>query len=289
LTHIDPAAEAAFGRIVPFRHGAAVSLNAEDIDAMYEGKFGVKQELGWHPQLCKAMNYYSPDIYYEALVTKLVFHGCRWLDVGCGRDIFPSNPELAHFLARRAGFLYGIDPDDNVKSNEFVHDYFQGRAEECTAEADFHVVTLRMVAEHVEDPGASLASIDRMLAPGGVVVIYTPYKWAPMSVMAKLSPMAIHHLLKKVLWKTEERDTFPVQYRMNTRRVLRELFARLGYAETFFEYLEDCRTFAAIRPLVRSEIAVKNLLNRLHLKYPEGCLLAVYRKPAAAAPDKASR
>jgi SAM-dependent methyltransferase len=233
------------------------------------------------------MNYYSPDIYYEALTTKLVFPGCRWVDVGCGRDIFPNNRDLAHFLARRAGFLYGIDPDDNVRSNEFVHDYFQGRAEECTAESDFDVVTLRMVAEHVEDPDASLTSIDRMLAPGGVIVIYTPYKWAPMSVMAKLSPMAVHHFLKKALWKTEKRDTFPVQYRMNTRRALQELFARLGYAEAFFEYLEDCRTFAATRALVRSEIAIKNILNRFNLKYPEACLLAVYRKPSAAAPGRA--
>jgi 2-polyprenyl-3-methyl-5-hydroxy-6-metoxy-1,4-benzoquinol methylase len=278
VTQVDTAVAAAFERITPVSRSTSLALHAEDIDAMYEGKFGVKEKVGWHPRLCREMNYYSPDIYYEALVAKLVFPGCRWLDVGCGRDVFPNNPDLARFLSDRAGFLYGIDPDDNVKSNEFVDDYFHGSAEECTAEGDFDVATLRMVAEHIDNPEAAMMSIGRMLAPGGVVVIYTPYKWAPMSILAKLSPMAVHNFFKRILWATEERDTFPVRYRMNTRHALQDLLVRLGYVEVLFEYLEDCRTFAASPLLVRSEIALKNALNKFNLRYPEACLLAVYRK-----------
>lgn len=271
---------AAFDRIQPLSAGENVTLDENDLAALYDGKFGVKPDLGPGPKLNKSMGYYSPDIYYEALVAKLVNSGCEWLDVGCGRDIFPHNRDLASHLSKRAGFLFGVDPDENIKDNEFVHDRYQGMIEDSHIDRQFDVATLRMVAEHIADPQAAMSTLDRYVKPGGVIVVYTPNKWSPISVLAKFTPMAVHHFFKRLLWKTEERDTFPVEYKMNTRKTQQQLFAGLGYTPAYFEYVDDCRTFAGFLPLLRVEIGIRNLLQRLNLHYPENCLLAVYRKPA---------
>ena len=42
-----------------------------------------------------------PDDVYEATIAKLVEPGCAWIDIGCGRDIFPGNYGLAKELAER--------------------------------------------------------------------------------------------------------------------------------------------------------------------------------------------
>lgn len=280
MNALETAITDAFDRIVPIPPGGALSISEADLEAMYDGKFGVKPDLGWTPKLCKSLNYYSPDIYYETMVTRLVGEGCSWLDVGCGRNIFPHNRDLAGYLSRRAGLLFGIDPDENINDNDFVTESFQGMVEDCKTDHKFDLVTLRMVAEHIEHPRDSLQSISRMMKPGGLIVIYTPSKWAPMSVLARLTPIRVHHYFKRLLWNTEERDTFPVQYKMNTKKSLRRLFSGMGFREEYFDHLDDCRTFIENRLLLRGEISARNFMNKFGLHYPETCLLGVYRKPA---------
>ena len=42
----------------------------------------------------QSCNYYTPDDVYEALVAGLVCTGISWLDVGCGRELFPSKGSI---------------------------------------------------------------------------------------------------------------------------------------------------------------------------------------------------
>ena len=162
--------------------------------------------------------YFTPDDYYEALVGRLLHDGAEWCDVGCGRNIFPENPDLARQYASRCRFVFGIDPDDNVRENALVNEYFQGFVEDCPIERQFDLVTLRMVAEHIENPEAALSRLARLLKPSGHAVIYTPHKWAPMSIVANVTPFGLHNPLKRLLWNSEARDTFPTQYKLNTRK-----------------------------------------------------------------------
>jgi hypothetical protein len=110
------------------------------------------------------------------------------------------------------------------------------------------------------------------------VVIYTVNRWSPASLISRVVPFGLHHPIKHMLWKTEEKDTFPVAYRMNTRRRLRRLFEGHGFREVAFNYLDDCRTFAGSRPLLFMELSVRRGLNALGLRYPENCLLGVYER-----------
>ena len=110
------------------------------------------------------------------------------------------------------------------------------------------------------------------------MIVYTINRWSPVPVLTYLVPFRFHHLPKRLLWNSERKDTFPVAYRMNTREALRQLFGKHGFHESEFGYLDDCRTFAAFRVLLILELCLWRGLHLLGLRYPENCLLGIYRR-----------
>lgn len=256
------------------------SADLEDIFCM---KHGDAVATGPAPRRRHRAGYFTPDDHYEALVNKLVSAECAWIDVGGGRDLFPTNPTLARQLADRCALLVGVDPSDNIDENPFVHERVRATIEDFDGGGKFDLATLRMVAEHITAPDQAVAALSRALRPGGRAVIYTINKWAPVSLASWLIPFGLHHPLKRLLWNTEEKDTFPVAYRMNTRQALQGLFAAHGMCECSFTYLDDCRSFARFAGLNALELSAWRLLRRLGWHYPENCLLGVYEKAAPEA------
>ena len=94
----------------------------------------------------------------------------------------------------------------------------------------------------------------------------------------QLAPMSLRHRVKKWLWGTQPKDTFPTCFRMNTRSALRRLFAGAGMHEAAFLRLDDCRTFARFRWLHELELRLMRACRALRVPYPEHCLLGVYRR-----------
>ena len=258
--------------------GLTLTPSRDELMAVFNGKYGHDPKLGWGPRTRLSFEYFSPDDQYEAIVAKLLRPGASWADVGCGRDIFPSNEPLARQLAARCGFLFGIDPDPNIRENAFVSEGFEGMAEDCTTSHRFDLITLRMVAEHVVEPHRFIGKIAELLKPGGLVVIYTPNKWAPVPILTRLVPNAYHHHLKRLLWDAEARDTFPTAFKLNTRKSLAYHCAECGLSEVYFAYLDDCRTFDSYRWLNYAELSLQRVLRSVSIRYPENCLLGVYRK-----------
>ena len=241
-------------------------------------KYGGDPPPGWAPALRLRFGYYTPDDVYESVVDRLITPGCRWLDVGCGRDVFPTNRALARELSGRCGTLVGVDPDRTIQENPYVHERAQTALEDFETKEAFNVITARMVVEHVRDPESFVRQLRRLSAPGGLVVIYTVNKWAPVSFLSWLIPFAFHHRIKASVWGTSEQDTFPVEYRMNTRRELSTLMRNAGFGERHFTYLDDCRSLARFRWVSRAELLVWKALTSVGLHYPETCLLAVYQR-----------
>lgn len=265
-------------------HSQAFTPSHAELMAVFESKYRRHRELSWGPKTRLEFGYFTPDDHYEALVGKLLNSGSEWCDVGCGRDIFPQNPELAKRYAARCHHVFGIDPDDNVRENTFVHEYFQGLVEDCPTTRQFHLVTLRMVAEHVADPRSALSRIATLLKRDGLAVIYTPHKWAPMSIAATITPFGLHNPMKRLLWTSDARDTFPTQYRMNTFADLKRHSEASGLELIHYERLDDCRITNSYRALNRIELTARSLLRRVGLSYPEACILAVLRrKPSSTA------
>lgn len=250
----------------------------EELECLRRQKYGEISGTGWRPRLRHAFGYFTPDEYYEAMVSRLLTPGCAWLDVGGGRDVFPDNRELARELASRARSLVAVDPSETVKENPIAHSCIQARIEDFTSTELFDLATLRMVAEHIDAPDSSIQSLARLIRPGGRVIVYTINQWAPVSLISWLTPFAIHHPIKRIFWQTEEKDTFPVAYKMNSRRQLNRVFAAHGFLEECFAYLDDCRTLQRFRLTNTLELLGWKALSKFGVRYPENCLLGVYKR-----------
>jgi len=252
------------------------NITTSDLQRLALLKYGPAPTRGWGPTLRDGFGYFTPDDWYETLVDQLVTPATRWLEVGCGRHIFPSNSALAEKLAARCARLVGVDESDNIADNPYIHAYQRVYLEDFKTDEVFDLITLRMVAEHVRDPERLVGALTKLLAPGGRIVIYTVHRWAPVSVVAWLTPMAVHHALKGILWEAEERDTFAVEYRMNTRRALAAVFTKHGFQEKSYRLLGDCRTFQRWKLTNLLELAMWKMLGAIGLQYPEMCVLTTY-------------
>lgn len=255
-----------------------IAPDHEELVEIFKQKYGPIDQLGWSPALRWKFDYFNPDDVYEALMAKLVNEQTTWLDVGCGRNIFPSNHKLSRELADRSQLLVGIDPDTTLEENPYVHEKVLTPMEDFSDGRQFNLVTMRMVAEHVADPENLLASLTRVTAPGGLVMVYTVYKYSPVPLITNLVPFGLHNPAKRILWNTEPEDTFPTCFRMNTRQTLADVFGRNGFSEALFLTLDDCRTFSGFKPLAYGELLLRKMFNSVGLRYPEYCLLGVYRK-----------
>jgi SAM-dependent methyltransferase len=251
-------------------------LSRAELDAVFQEKYGSSGAVGWNPERRRRFGYFLPADVYECTVAKYVREGCDWVDVGGGHQIFPENPTLARRLAARSNTVVAVDPDPNVNENPFVSERHQMLLEDFRSDRQFDLATLRMVVEHVEKPPQFVASLRRLIKPGGVVIVFTVDKWAPLSVASAFTPFKVHHPVKRLFWGGEERDTFPVHYRMNTRADLRRVFASEGFQESAFAYLDDLSTFGAFHALGTLELRLWSAWRRLGLTYPERCLLGVY-------------
>lgn len=258
--------------------GADPQPSREELLSVFGLKYGYPDPSGPNPRLWLRHGYFTPSDWYEAVVAKLVGRETRWLDVGCGRDVFPDNRPLADILAKRCALLAGLDPDANVEENPWVHERVRCTLGQYEPQQRFDLVTLRMVAEHLADAEGAVAALGRLTRPGGKVVLFTVHKWSPAALLARLVPFRLHHAAKRAVWNTEERDTFPVAYRMNTHGRLTRLFTGNGFTESYFAYLAACCVFWRFPALHRLELALWRALRLARLPYPQGCLLAVYER-----------
>ena len=254
--------------------------SAEDLQELAWEKYG--RDMGRGPRRRLRFRYSLPSDVYEAVVSQYVSEGSCWLDVGGGHAIFPENPGLARRLVSRCTRVVAVDPSDNVHRNEFVHERWQTRLEDYEPDEQFDVATVRMVVEHVDRPEEFVSALSRLVRPGGVVVIFTVNLWSPVSVMSRIVPFGWHHPIKRLFWAGEEEDTFPVQYRMNTRSKLRRLFDQVGFAEHAFARLDDLSVFAGFRHLGHLELMAWRGLRSVGLGYPESCLMGIYQRQPAA-------
>ena len=52
----------------------------------------------------------------------------------------------------------------------------------------FDLITLRMVAEHIEDPMETISALGRLMKRHSKVIIYTPFLWSPIPILTRLIP-----------------------------------------------------------------------------------------------------
>jgi SAM-dependent methyltransferase len=258
--------------------GTPVTPSQKGLTKLFQQKYGEIPSVGWRPATRLNWGYFLPSDFFEALIDQLVTESTLWLDVGGGRDVFPENSPLAIQLSGRCKRLVGIDPSENILQNTYVHDRQMCLLEDSNLDTKFDLVTARMVAEHVEDPEAFVDAISRNLDSFGIVVIFTVDYWSVAPLVARFTPMWFHHFAKRWLWGSAEEDTFPVVYKMNTRRQLSTLFSRRGFQELSYSSLDDLSGFSISSSILRISLACRRILKLVGVPFPDRCILAVYQK-----------
>lgn len=260
-----------------------IQPDARELRELFEIKYGHPDTTGWAPRRRLRYGYFPPGDIYEATVRKLVTSETRWLDIGGGRSVFPHNAALSEMLAGTCRKLTAIDPSENVLDNPYAHEKRMCMFEDYESTEKYDLATFRMVAEHIEHPEAVLRKLCSLLNPDGMVVIYTINKYSPIPLITYFTPFSWHFRIKKLFWGGEERDTFPVQYKMNTRRELKVLFAAHGFREALFLHLDDLSTLSHFKWANFLEIGLWKVLKLFGLRYPETNLLGVYQRQDGAA------
>ena len=159
----------------------------------------------------------------------------RCLDFGCGR----GNVRQMNFKGI-AGWVAGIDPEQAVFDNPYID---EGALLDLHAmhiphpDASFDLVFADNVMEHVVDPPATLAEIRRVLKPGGRFLAKTPNKWHYMPIIARLTPTAFHRFYNRLRGR-EVIDTFPTQYRSNTKADVQAIAQASGLQLRRIDFIE---------------------------------------------------
>ena len=108
-------------------------------------------------------------------------------------------------------------------------------------ENHFDVAYSFMVMEHVADPDAYMAAVQRVLKPGGVYFFVTPNGGHYFTLIAgTMHKLKIDEwVLRLVQGKTAVEDYhYPVQYKFNTARQIDRVCDRVGGLETDLVYME---------------------------------------------------
>lgn len=110
----------------------------------------------------------------------------RVLDCGAGGG------EFAYLLTSRGYRLTGIEPNDGYREfarAEYGVDLYPGTLDDATfPAAEFDLITMFHVLEHLRDPSAGLAKLTRWLKPGGYLYVEVPNALTEAS-----SPSNLYH------------------------------------------------------------------------------------------------
>ena len=109
---------------------------------------------------------------HVAFAAKAVRGSGPVLDIGCGGGLFP------HALARRGVRCFGADLSRHAAAicwrERQVPAVCSGLPDVCFRPGSFAAVCLFHVIEHLPNPMAALVAIERLLAPGGRLILQAP-------------------------------------------------------------------------------------------------------------------
>ena len=165
------------------------------------------------------------DSLFRMEILKYLHKETVLLDLGSGAGIV-SQMNFRH-LAKR---VCGIDPDERVVNNPYLDEGKVAMGEAIPyPDNSFDMVIADNVFEHLTDPGAVLKEVARVLKAGGVFLAKTPNKNHYMPLIARLIPHRYHAYINRLRGSTRtDVDTFPICYRINTSKDVRQYAENSG-------------------------------------------------------------
>jgi SAM-dependent methyltransferase len=217
-----------------------------------------------------------PYAILEALVRRCVAPDNTLLDAGCGHGA----PVLRKFVGA-AKELIGVDLVDFDHQIPGITLLKRDLADTQLPDGSVDVIMSRSVMEHIADPVAMYGEMSRLLRPNGYFIFLTGNLWDYSGIIAKLVPNRYHPWVVARTQGRDERDTFPVQYKTNTRRAVTKYATDAGLAVVSFDYLGQYPAYFLFNgPLFLLATGYEKLINRYSmLHFLKGWILVVLRKP----------
>ena len=220
----------------------------------------------------------SPHPYklFERAVEARLSADAVLLDAGAGRTV----PVLRKYLGR-ARRLIGVELVAFTDVPAGIETYNTDLAHLPLPDAVVDIIISRSVFEHLADPQAVYAEFSRVLRPGGVIIFLTANMWDYGTLIARLVPNRFHaRIVAKVEGRAAE-DTFPTEYRTNTRRDVERLALRAGLKVDAFEYLSQYPNYLMFNgALFFIGTCFEKLIARFDvLRILRGWILVTLRKP----------
>ena len=224
--------------------------------------------------------YYSSEQHpyrlFERHVESMFSSSTVLLDAGCGRTV----PVLRKYLGRVAR-LIGVEIVDFTDVPPGIESFQTDLAHIPLPDGSVDLIMSRSVFEHLADPEDVYKEFARILRPGGAVVFLTANMWDYGTLVARLVPNRFHaRIIKRVEGRNEE-DTFPTQYKTNTRSEVNRLAASAGLKVESFDYLSQYPNYLMFNGvLFFLGMCYEKVISRFDfLRFLRGWIMVTLRKP----------
>jgi len=227
--------------------------------------------------------YYAGRKFFDSLYRETIWRhltpGQKLLDAGCGRYLRFSK-ELS-----KAAHVVGIDLEPTLETDNGNPPFgVRGDLNHLPFPSGyFDIVISRSVVEHLDDPNQVFLEFNRVLRPGGKVVIITPNKYDYVSIIAAYTPHRLHQALVSRIFRVPEDDVFPTRYRANTLSALRKAMQSSGFVPKELDTINHYPAYLMFSPvLFRLGVVYERITSWRGLRALRGSLLCVFEKSQTA-------
>ncbi len=215
------------------------------------------------------------DKIFRQLTLKYLKKQDTLLDIGAGRGALPEMN-----FKEQATYCVGVDPDEVVKTNPYLHETHVGFGHEMPFLTNdrFDVVVSNNVLEHLEDPDNFFKEVARVLKKGGILITKTPNLYHYMPTISRITPFAFHDFYGRLIGRPSH-DTFPTFYRVNTKKKQRYYAAKAGFQIEFMQMVEGRPTYLRFNALTYVVgVLYERAVNILRLNSFKIVIFTVYKK-----------
>jgi SAM-dependent methyltransferase len=154
----------------------------------------------------------------------------RVLDIGCGAGLHRS----LEFINTTSSQVDGVEPGEDIERNRTITMRWHAPLEKATIpERAYDLAVAYNVVEHVSNPAAFLASVHRILKPGGRFWALTPNSRHIFSTLSRAAEVA--GLKDAIAARNRSVNDYPAYYRMNSRRQLQRAITSIPLRITHAE------------------------------------------------------
>lgn len=227
--------------------------------------------------------------YRDALLGALPAGKCRWLDLGCGHQVF-ADWMIAdqEELLRRMSLAVGLDLDfPSLKAHQGLSAKIRGNLTEIPLrDGTFDVITANMVVEHLDHPAAVFGQVHRLLVPGGLFVFHTTNARNPFLRTGAMIPQGLKNRMVYWLEHRKPEDIFPTHYRANQADDIIALAESTAFEVCSLDMVSTSAFTQMLGPLVVGELLFIRMLRSRRFQHLRTNIICVLRKkPGCPAGD----